>query len=209
MGLREDIRTALAGVAVTLPQASFDMRHGEESGFVVQVSARETVDAVSEDSPNEAVRFIAPASSFPTLDKGSLVEVGGVYRLVTSLRTDPVGASLSFGASDAMDAITARYTGTRRDGDTVRRLNDPVNILAIESAALPPMYGEAAAPGYEQSWNLCIAEDAWLDTSAPQISDALEFEHPKHDHETLRLRVSSVVKHDGWWMLKARPRGGV
>lgn len=208
MGLREDIRTALSGIFAALPQASHTMYHGEESGYVVQTSSRETVEAVSEDAPNEAVSFVADASSFASLCKGSLVEIDGITRLVTSLKTDPVGASITFGASDALDAITARYTGTRRDGSTVRSLDDPVNILAIASAALPPVYGDAAAPGCEQTWNLCIAEDSWLDTSAPQVSDALEFEHPKQGYETLRLRVSSVVKHDGWWMLKARPRGG-
>lgn len=207
MGLREDIRTALAGVAVTLPQASFDMRHGEEFGTAVQSSSRTFGDSVSDTEPNEAVRFIATASDFPTLDKGSLVEVGGVYRLVTSMRTDLVGASLSFGASETLSAITAHYTGTRREGGAVRRLNDPVNILAIESAALPPMYGDAVTPGEEQSWNVCVSEDAWLERTAPQISDALEFLDPVKN-EIKRLRVSSVVKHPGWWMIKARPRGG-
>lgn len=209
MGLREDIRTALAGVAVTLPQASFDMRHGEESGFVVQTSSRETVDAVSEDSPTEAVRFIATASDFPTLDKGEVVEIGSDYHLVVSTKIDPLGASLSFGASKALNKIVATYSGKRNEGGNIRKIKAPIEILVSQVEGLPGIYGEAAAPSYEQSYIVCIAKDNWLELSAPQISDALEFLDPAKPFEIVYLRVSSVVEHSGWWMLKARPRGGV
>jgi hypothetical protein len=202
------VENALKALATSLPGVAREMRHDEESGSVLQTSSVESTDSVSEDSPTEAVRFIATASDFPTLAKGDVVEIGNDYHLVVSTKIDPLGASLSFSASKSLNKIVATYSGKRNEGGIIRKITNPVETLVSQVEGLPGIYGEAAAPSYAQGYIVCIAKDSWLELSAPQISDALEFLHPDKPFETLHLRVASVVEHSGWWMLKARPRGG-
>jgi hypothetical protein len=202
------VENALKSLATSLPGVARQMRHDEERGTILQTSSVESTDSVSEDSPTEAVRFIATASDFPTLTKGDVVEIGSDYHLVVSTKIDPLGASLSFGASKALNKIIATYSGKRNEGGNIRKIKNPIEILFSQVEGLPGIYGEAAAPSYEQSYIVCIAKDNWLELFAPQISDALEFIDPAKPFETVYLRVASVVEHSGWWMIKARPRGG-
>lgn len=209
MGIREDIRSALGTIAAAVPEAVRTMRHGEgECGAVVQSTSREFADPVSESGPAEAARFVASGADFPTLDEGAAVELDGSLRVVTSLRSDPVGATLSVGLSAAFDRCPAAYRGVRRDGGTSHRVSRTVEILCIRAAAEPPDIGDAPSISLFQSWLVCIAADAWLDVAPPQTADSIEFVDPRSGWETVRLRVASVVRHGGWWMLKARPRGG-
>lgn len=202
---RQYIASALAKLARTLP--AVEMRCGDDVGKVVQTTSLEDVESVAEDSPNEAARYLAPASSFPSLKKGSFVEIGNTYRLITSLRTDLVGASKYFGASKPFDDVVSTYTGKRREGGKVRQLKAPVQILALLTSTAAE-YSDVAMSS-EETWSVCIAESSWLEISDPQIGDSLEFIHPQKVYDLVTLKVSAVTKHNGWWMLKARPRGGV
>ena len=201
---RQYIASALANLTRSLPAVK--MRCGDDVGEVVQTSSLEDVESVAEDSPNEAARYLAPASSFPTLAKGSFVEIGSSYRLVISLKTDLVGASKNFGVSKPFDDLVATYSGKRRESGQVRQIKNPVQILALLTSTADE-YSDVAV-SREETWSVCIAGPSWLELSDPQIGDTLEFIHPQKEYETVTLKVSAVTKHNGWWMLKARTRGG-
>lgn len=209
MGLREDISAAISSITSALPDAAVVMRHGDaERGSVVYTSAHDiSTEPISADAPQEVRRVIGRRADFPTLDKGSLVEIGSSYQLVTSLATDPVGASVNFGISKPFDDLVSTYSGKRREDGKVRQIKSPVRILALLTSTSDE-YSEVAMSS-EDTWTVCIAEETWLELSEPQIADTLEFIHPRKRYETVTLKVSSVVKHTGWWMLKARTRGGV
>jgi hypothetical protein len=201
---RQYIASALAKLSRTLP--AVEMRCGGDVGDVVQTSSLEDVESVAEDSPNEAARYLAPASSFPTLAKGSFVEIGNTYRLVTSLKTDLVGASKNFGASKPFDDLVSTYSGKRREDGKVRQIKNPIQILALLTSTADE-YSDVAISA-EETWSVCIAESSWLELTEPQIGDTLEFIHPNKEYETVTLKVSAVTKHNGWWIIKARTRGG-
>jgi hypothetical protein len=201
---RQFIYSALANLKRSLPAVK--MCVGDDIGEVVQTSSLEDVESVTEDSPNEAARYLASASSFPTLQKGSFVEIGNTYRLVTSLKTDLVKASVNFGASKPFDDVVSTYSGKRREDGKVRQIKSPIQILALLTSTADE-YSDVAV-SKEETWSVCIAESSWLELSEPQIGDTLEFIHPKKEYETVTLKVSSVSKHNGWWMLRARTRGG-
>ena len=208
MGIREDIRSAFGSIATAIHEATATMRHGEESGTVAQATSRDFAEPVSDDSPNEVARFVANAADFPTLDRGAAVEVGETFRVVVSLKADPVGATYTIGVSDAFGKVAAAYSGTRRESGTPRQFKHPLEILALETSGDSPDYGEAAAPSYAQSWIICVAADRWPEVSQPQVSDGIEFANPHNSFSFIRLRVSDVKRRDGYWILRARPRGG-
>ena len=208
MGLREDIANAIGSLAATLPEMSAEMRHGTESGQVVRTSGHDFAETVSESGPAEAVRYIANARDFPTLEKGAAVGLDGSLRVVVGMKSDPVGATYTIGLSDALDGLTAVYSGTRREDGKVQKFRHAIDLFAIREAAPPPELADSAALSGEQSYLACVAVDTWPETSPPQTGDAIEFTDTKRTWETVRLKVASVVRHDGWWMLRARPRGG-
>ena len=208
MGIREDIANVIGSITATMPEAAHTLRHGTASGKVVQSSARDFAEAVSEVGPAEVARYIATAADFPELDKGAAVELDGSLRVVVSLKTDPIGATYTVGMSDTFDDTRAIYSGTRREDGTVHKFRHTVDILCIRSASEPPELTDAAAFSCEQSWLAAVAVGVWPELTEPRPSDLIEFPDPKRMWETVRLRVASVVRHGGWWILRARPRGG-
>ena len=202
------IESAIASVADCLPAAASVMKCGGRSGKVLAASSRQlSGDSLTEDAPQEMCRKIGKRCDFPDLAAGAAVEIDGKLHIVTSASTDPLGASVSFGLSDALSETPAIYIFTRRIDGVAHRQRQRIDLLAIRLAQ-PPALAEAAALGDEPSWLVCIATDAWTDLSEPMIGDTIEFTDPKRDWETVRLRVAKVSRHDGWWLLRTRSRGG-
>ena len=203
------IENALADISAALPDASLEMRHGTAAGPVISVSSVEmSGETISGEMPQERRRVIGKHSDFPELAEGSLVELGGVPHIVTSLRTDPVGASMTAGLSEALTDCRASYAGKRRVDGVLMAINLPLDILAIENAALPNPYADAPAPTITQSWTCCAAVEAWTENTPPQTGDEIAFSIVRNGIvEDVRLLVSTVVRNHGWWILTARPRG--
>lgn len=204
MGLREDFRNALGSIAAAVPDATHTMRHGEnENGAVVQSSSRNFAEPVSDTAPAEAASFIANAADFPTLDEGAAVELDGSLRAVVSMKTDAVGATVTVGLSAEFEKCPAAYTGTRREAGHVRQIKHPLDILLLESgtADLPT---DAIAPTYATAYTVAIRRDDWPEVTAPDPSDTIEVAPGGHP---FTLKVSTVTRHDGWYILKCRTRG--
>ena len=187
------IEAAVASLAASLPDAAFGMRHGEAVGTVLASSSRElSGDTVAADAPQEMRRYIGTRSAFPDLTKGSTVEIGGKWHLVTSCRTDPVGASLSFGVSAPLDEVAAIY---RRPGTQVRQ---PLRVLAVESEVLD-VWSDSLAPTACRAWFVALSAEHWLETTEPQVGDEITI-------DGTTMRVAAVAKHDGCWVLTCRAR---
>lgn len=189
----ETINAAIESLSASLPDASLRMRHGEAEGSVLSASSRDlSGDTVSSDTPQEMRRVIGRRCDFPSLAKGSAVVLADEWHIVTSCRTDPVGASLTVGLSAPLGLHLAEY---RRPGTQIRQ---PLEVLAVESEVLDAP-GAAFAPTSCRAWFVAFAAERWLETSDPQVSDELAIE------ET-RLRVAAVAKRDGYWLLTCRAR---
>ena len=189
----QTIEAALSSLAFSLPDAVQNMRHGEAVGTVLAASSRElSGDTVAADAPKEMRRYIGTRSAFPDLCRGSTVEIGGAWHLVTSCRTDPVGASLSFGVSAPLDEVAAIY---RRPGTSIRQT---LRVLAVESEVLD-VWSDSLAPTACRAWFLAVSAEHWLETTEPQVGDEATVDGRV-------LRVAAVAKHDGCWLLTCRAR---
>jgi len=187
------IEAALSSLAFSLPDAAQNMRHGEVVGTVLASSSSElSGDTVAADAPQEMRRYIGTRSAFPDLCKGSTVEIGGKWHLVTSCRTDPVGASLSFGVSAPLDEVAAIY---RRPGTSIRQT---LRVLAVESEVLD-VWSDSLAPTACRAWFVALSAEHWLETTEPQVGDEATIDGRV-------LRVAAVAKHDGCWLLTCRAR---
>ena len=203
MGLREDFRNALGSISAAVPEAVRTMRHGEgERGEVVQSSSRDFAEPVSDTAPAEAARFIANAADFPTLAEGVAVELDGSLRAVVSLKTDPVGATFVVGLSAEFEKCPATYKGTRRENGIVRTVKHPLDVLLLENGTADNI-SDALAPTYATAYTVAIRRDDWPEVTAPDPSDTLEVAPNGHP---LTLKVSTVTRHDGWFILKCRTR---
>jgi len=204
MGLREDFRNALGSIAAAVSDATHTMRHGEnENGAVVQSSSRNFAEPVSDTAPAEAASFIANAADFPTLDEGAAVELDGSLRAVVSMKTDAVGATVTVGLSAEFEKCPAAYKGTRREAGHVRQIKHPLDILLLENGTADN-FADALAPTYATAYTVAIRRDDWPEVTAPDPSDTIEVAPGGHP---LTLKVSTVTRHDGWYILKCRTRG--
>ena len=204
MALREDFRNALGAIATAVPEAARTMRHGEwESGPVVQSSSRDIAEAVSDAAPGEAARYVANAADFPTLERGAAVELGESLRVVVSLKEDAVGATFTVGLSAEFEICPAAYKGTRRENGRARTIQHPLDILLLENGTADN-YTDALAPTYAEAYLVAIRGADWPESSAPEPSDTIEVAPDGHP---LTLKVSTVTRHGGWYILKCRTRG--
>lgn len=204
MGLREDFRNALGSIAAAVPEAVRTMRHGEtEQGAVVQSSSRDFAEAVSDAAPAEAARYVANAADFPTLEQGAAVELGESLRVVVSMKTDPVGATFTVGLSAEFEKCPAAYKGTRRENGKVRTIQHPLDILLLENGTADN-YTDALAPTYATAYIAAIRRADWPEVTDPEPSDTIEVAPDGHP---LTLKVSTVTRHGGWYILKCRTRG--
>ena len=203
MSLREDFRNALGSIAAAVPEAVRTMRHGEtEQGAVVQSSSRDFAEAVSDAAPAEAARYVANAADFPTLEQGAAVELGESLRVVVSMKTDPVGATFTVGLSAEFEKCPAAYKGTRRENGKARTIQHPLDILLLENGTADN-YTDALAPTYATAYIAAIRRADWPEVSDPEPSDTIEVAPDGHP---LTLKVSTVTRHDGWYILKCRTR---
>lgn len=196
----EYVAAALRGLrATSLAGNAAPMAHGGRSGTVTRVgSVQFGEDAIAASAPAEAVRVLALAADFPGLRKGDPVELGGSLHAVTSARLDASGASLTVGLSAAFGRFRAAYA-RRGSGPAF-----PVPALALEDAAPPSAYADAAAPASGQSWTVCVPAAEWPEPQPPQTGDGIRLEAPGGE---VRLKVASAVRSGAWWLLRARPRG--
>lgn len=204
MSLREDFRNALGSIAAAVPEAVRTMRHGEtEQGAVVQSSSRDFAEAVSDTAPAEAARYVANAADFPTLEQGAAVELGGSLRVVVSMKTDPVGATFTVGLSAEFEKCPAAYSGTRREAGRVRQTKHPLDVLLLETGTADN-YADALAPTYATAYTVAVRRTDWPEVSDPEPSDTIEVAPDGHP---ITLKVSTITRHDGWYILKCRTRG--
>ena len=204
MSLREDFRNALGSIAAAVPEAVRTMRHGEtEHGAVVQSSSRDFAEAVSDTAPAEAARYVANAADFPTLDEGAAVELGGSLRVVVSMKSDPVGATFTVGLSAEFEKCPAAYKGTRRENGKARTIQHPLDILLLENGTADN-YTDALAPTYATAYTVAVRRTDWPEVSDPEPSDTIEVAPDGHP---ITLKVSTVTRHGGWYILKCRTRG--
>ena len=203
MGLREDFRNALGSIAAAVPEAVRTMRHGEtEQGAVVQSSSRDFAEAVSDAAPAEAARYVANAADFPTLEQGAAVELGESLRVVVSMKADPVGATFTVGLSAEFEKCPAAYKGTRRENGKARTIQHPLDILLLENGTADN-YTDALAPPYATAYIAAIRRADWPEVTDPEPSDTIEVAPDGHP---LTLKVSTVTRHGGWYILKCRTR---
>lgn len=203
MGLREDFRNAVGSIAAAVPEAVRTMRHGEtEQGAVVQSSSRDFAEAVSDAAPAEAALYVANAADFPTLDDGSAVELDESLRVVVSMKSDPVGATFTVGLSAEFEKCPAAYKGTRRENGKARTIQHPLDILLLENGTADN-YTDALAPTYATAYTVAVRRTDWPEVSDPEPSDTIEVAPDGHP---LILKVSTVTRHGGWYILKCRTR---
>lgn len=188
----EYLPAAVKGIRSRLmPDCSETLCHAGYSATVTRVgSLSRGEDAMAGADVNEDVRVLALASDFPELEKGRLVSLSGKWRIVTSARTDPAAATLSVGMSAELEKCRASY---RRPGTN---LAQPVDVLAVEGDVIDPN-GDAFAPTPCRQWHVAIPEDGWYEPTEPQVGDRLEL-------DGANLRVASVAKSDGFFILEAR-----
>ena len=176
-----------------MPDCSETLRQGERSAMVTRVgTASRGEDALTDSDVIEGVRVLALAADFPDISKGRLVSLADKWRIVTSARTDPAGATLSLGLSAPLDDMLAAY---RRPGTQIRQ---PLHVLAVESDVLEA-WADNLAPTASRAWFVAFAATDWLETTDPRIGDELTL-----DGST--MRVAAVSKHDGYWLLTCRSR---
>lgn len=204
MGLNEDIRNAFCGIAASVPEIVRTMRHGEtEQGAVLQLSSRDFAEALSDAAPAEAARYVANAADFPTLELGAAVELCGSLRVVVSMKTDAVGATFTFGLSAEFEKCPAAYKGTRREDGKARTIRHPLDILILESGTADN-FSDALAPTYATAYTVAVRRTDWPEVTDPEPSDTIEVAPDGHP---LTLKVSTVTRHGGWYILKCRTRG--
>ena len=204
----EYIPAAMAKLRRSLiPDCSEVLRHGGRSAEVTRVgSVSKGGDSVTDSDVNENVRVLADAADFPDLSQGNVVALADTLRIVTSCNADISRKLLTVGLSSAMSECPAAYAGTRRVHGRVRNLDFTQTVLALETSGFD--YGaDVAAPSVIQTWVVCIAADLWPDETPPGISDEIRLSC-QQDNAPVLLRVSSVVRHDGYWILRTRPREG-
>ena len=176
-----------------MPDCSETLCHAGRSAVVTRVgSPSRGEDALTDSEVNEGVRLLALAIDFPELTKGSLVSLSGRRHIVTGARTDPAAATLSVGLSAALDDVRVAYS---RPGTKIRF---PLDALAVESDVIEPV-SDAFAPTASRAWFVAVSADQWTEPTEPQVGDALTL-------DGANLRVASVAKRDGFWILTARAR---
>ena len=188
----EYLPAAVAGLRSRLmPDCSETLGHAGRSAVVTRVgSLSRGEDAMAGADVNEDVRVLALASDFPELEKGRLVSLSGKWRIVTSASTDPAAATLSVGMSQELEKCRASY---RRPGTKIAQ---PVDVLAVEGEVMEPN-GEAFAPTPFRQWYVAVPEEGWYEPTEPQVGDRMELDGTS-------LRVASVAKRDGFFILEAR-----
>lgn len=195
-----------------LPDCSATLRHGDAVGTVTRVgSVARGEDAVQTDSIPEACRVLAKPSDFPRIAKGEAVEFvnerGESLRVVTSASADISRSILTVGLSEAFEKCGAAYRGTRRENGRVRNLAFSLNVLTLEDGQTAT-YTDALAPSYAENYLVAIRAEDWPETSDPEPSDTIDATSSGvRGLAPVSLKVSTVTRHDGWYILQCRTKG--
>ncbi len=176
--------------------------NGHTSSVTRVASTMKGEDGVSGSTPVEAIRVLALASSFPAIAKGEAVTLDDTFRLVTSARFDISGASVYIGLTLAFDKRSATYSGDRRDGDNLREVLQPAGILTLEGELDSAIDG-SVAPIHERMWTVVIRKRDWLDVTAPEVGDRIDF---MDGWRKVSLVVAAVSPQNGYFALTARTR---
>ena len=180
------------------------LRYGEQSATVTRIGrSQRGGDEVSDVGVSENCRVLAYVADFPTLQTGEAVELGTSLRVVTSCETGPINTLLTVGLSAAFEKCPAAYSGTRREHGRVRQLKHPLDVLLLETGTADN-YADALAPTYATAYTVAVRRTDWPEVTDPEPSDALEVAPGGHP---LTLKVSTVTRHGGWYILKCRTRG--
>ncbi|MBO7686909.1 MAG: hypothetical protein J6V72_11030 [Kiritimatiellae bacterium] len=192
----EYLPAALAGLRRRLmPDSTLLLRHDGHSSAVTRVgSPARGEEAIADGEVAEGIRVLATAADFPRLSRGSLVELSGAPRIVTSARSDPALATLSIGLSASLEKCRAAF---RRPGTKTAQ---PVDVLAVEGETVDPA-SDAFAPTFQRLWHVAISVDGWYEPTEPQVGDSLEL-----SPQDVSLRVASVDRRDGYFVLTCRAR---
>ena len=194
-----------------LPDCSATLRHGDEVGTVTRVgSVARGEDAVAESDIPEACRVLANPSDFPCMAKGDAVQLfdggpGESLRVVTSATADISRSILTVGLSNPFETHGAAYRGTRRESGRVRNIAFSLNVLTLENGRAAT-YTEALAPTYAENYLVAIRVADWLETSDPEPSDSIDAADVR-GNAPVSLKVSTVTRHDGWYILQCRTKG--
>jgi hypothetical protein len=180
------------------------LRHGEQYATVTCVgTSQRGGDEVSDAGVSENCRVLANVADFPVLQIGDAVELGTSLRVVTSCNSGPINVLLTVGLSAAFEKCPAAYTGTRREAGHVRQIKHPLDILLLESGTADN-FTDAIAPTYATAYTAAIRRADWPEVTDPEPSDTIEVAPDGHP---LTLKVSTVTRHGGWYILKCRTRG--
>ena len=201
----EYLPSALAGLRNRLmPDCSETLSHAGRSATVTRVGTfSRGEDTLTDADVVEDTSVLALAADFPELTKGSAVELGGSLRLVVSLKTDPAHAMMTVGLSAAFEKCPAAYRGKRRDGDKVRSVQHPLAVLFLEVGPVDN-YSEAVAPTSAIAYRVAIRHRDWPEVTDPEVSDTIE---AAPGGRQFVLKVTSVARHDGWYVLQCRTKG--
>ena len=179
------------------------LHHGEQSATVTRVGlSQKGGDEVTDAGVPENCRVLANVADFPKLKTGEAVEFGKTLRVVTSCTTGPVNTLLTVGLSAAFEKCPASYSGTRREAGHVRQIKHPIDVLLLENGTADNSM-ESVAPTYATAYVAAIRRDDWPEESEPEVSDVLEV---APGGLPFVLKVSTVTRHDGWYILKCRTR---
>jgi hypothetical protein len=119
------------------------------------------------------------------------------------MKSDPVGATFTVGLSAEFEKCPAAYKGTRREDGKARTIRHPLDILILESGTADN-FTDAIAPTYATAYTAAIRRADWPEVTDPEPSDTIEVAPDGHP---LTLKVSTVTRHGGWYILKCRTRG--
>lgn len=188
-----------------LPDCSEVLRHGERTAKVTRIGSPYVGnDPLTGDDVAEAVRVLAFVADFPALCKGEAVELGQTFRVVTSCRMDIAGAGYTVGLSAEFEKCPAAYSGSRRENGRVRQFRHPLDVLLLETGR-DASYIDGIAPAMETSYTVAVRRADWPEATGPDPSDAFEV---APGGIPFTLRVASATRHDGWYIIKCRTRGG-
>ena len=86
--------------------------------------------------------------------------------------------------------------------EIVFQFQHPLDILLLENGTADN-FSDALAPTYATAYTVAVRLADWPEVSSPEPSDTIEVAPDGHP---LILKVSTVTRHGGWYILKCRTR---
>lgn len=166
----EYVAAALRGLrSSALAENAAELTCGDAFATVTRVAPVNVgEDDAPADEPAEEVRVLALSADFPDIRKGCAVGLDGDLRLVTSVRRDVSGASLTVGLSAATRAETVGLRGTRKGGAKV--------ATSFAAYVLTEAREDPLDEGAQSSSVRCLSLAAYADAlpdAEPQAGDVI------------------------------------